>query len=115
MLGLARAVPKIALHYKVSGIGRKRLPHLRQVVCLQRWGRRFRLPTLLEIGFFSPSGSAAMAYHYLWLEAPHVFGPLDRQLAAERAGALAGGTDHPRNSDPQFQNRPAGHRGDRAG
>src|SRR5665811_526792 len=27
MLGLARAVPKIALHYKVSGIGRKRLPH----------------------------------------------------------------------------------------
>jgi hypothetical protein len=26
MLGLARAVPKIALHYKVSGIGRFRLP-----------------------------------------------------------------------------------------
>src|SRR5450759_3699171 len=56
-----------------------------------------------------------MAYHYLWLEARHVFGPLDRQLAAERAGVLAGITDHPRKSDPQFQNSPAGHRSDRAG
>src|SRR5260370_11240234 len=55
-----------------------------------------------------------MAYHYLWLEATHV-GPLDSQLAAERPGALVGGTDHPWNSDSQFRNGPAGHRGARAG
>src|ERR1019366_7977464 len=59
-------------------------------------------------------------YHYLWLEdlrleARHVFGALDRQLAAECAGALAGGADHPRDSDPRFQDRPAGHHRDRAG
>src|SRR6478672_10954051 len=55
-----------------------------------------------------------MAYHYLWLEAVHV-GPLDRELVARRAGALAGGADHPGNSDQQFQNRAAGHRRNRAG
>src|SRR5260370_23339467 len=55
-----------------------------------------------------------MAYHYLWLEATHV-GPLDSQLAAECPGAVAGGTDHPRNSDSQFRNGPAGHRGARVG
>src|ERR1035437_8138687 len=32
---------------------RKRLRHHRQVVCMQRWGRRFRLPTLLLDGYFS--------------------------------------------------------------
>src|ERR1035441_10234893 len=52
---------------------------------------------------------------YLWLEARYVFGPLDRELAAGRAGALAGGTDHPRNSDPQFRNGHAGHRDDPPG
>src|ERR1017187_7792035 len=55
-----------------------------------------------------------MAYHYLWLEASYV-GPLDSELAARRAGALAGGTDHPRDSDPQFRNGHAGHRDDRPG
>src|SRR5260370_855108 len=55
-----------------------------------------------------------MAYHYLWLEATHV-GPLDSQLAAGRPGALVGGTDHPWNSDSQFRNGPAGHRGARVG
>src|SRR5450759_1627309 len=33
MLGLARAVPKIALHYKVSGIGRFRLPIRAKLGC----------------------------------------------------------------------------------
>src|ERR1019366_7355622 len=48
MLGLARAVPKIALHSKVSGIG------------------RFRLPTDLftasqgAVGFYSSHGKAVM-------------------------------------------------------
>src|SRR4051794_21542383 len=55
-----------------------------------------------------------MAYHYLWLEAMHV-GPLDRELVARRTGALAGGTDHPWNSDQEFQNRAAGHCCNRAG
>src|ERR1039457_65355 len=54
-----------------------------------------------------------MAYHYLWLEASYVFGALDCQLAARRAGPLAGGADHPRNSDPQFPRGPAGHHRDR--
>src|ERR1022692_3252344 len=52
---------------------------------------------------------------YLWLEALYVFGPLDRELAAGRTGALAGGADYARNSDPQFRHRHAGHRDDRPG
>jgi uncharacterized membrane protein YvlD (DUF360 family) len=41
-----------------------------------------------------------MAYHYLWLEASN--GALDRELAAERAGAVAGGADHPGNQIRDF-------------
>src|ERR1035437_5616046 len=56
-----------------------------------------------------------MAYHYLWLEAPYVFGALDPELAVERAGALAGGADHPRNSYSKLWHRAGGHRGARVG
>src|ERR1035441_7847474 len=56
-----------------------------------------------------------MAYHYLWLEASYVFGALDCQLAARRAGPLAGGADHPRNSNSRFRRRHAGHHRDRGG
>src|ERR1039457_4244740 len=52
-------------------------------------------------------------WRHLRLEALYVFGSLDRELAARRAGALAGGTDHPRYSGPQFWNGHAGHRNDR--
>src|ERR1039458_2697861 len=56
-----------------------------------------------------------MAYHYLWLEASYVFGALDCQLAARRAGPWAGGADHPRNSNSRFRRRHAGHHRDRGG
>src|ERR1039457_3037901 len=54
-------------------------------------------------------------WRHLRLDTFYVFGSLGRELAARRTRALAGGTDHPWYSDPQFRNGHAGHRNDRPG